>query len=257
MTLNDLENKIHSVHKITKEEKLELAAKSDRRKFWIFVFIISFFAILMHEAAHMFAAIALGLDVKAYGIGLGPQIFAWDAWGIEWRIGPLFFGGFVELTKEASHMLAYSRPILHMFLFSSSGVLINALLALAGLKIYKKSQKITPEKPALINTAISDPKLKTTNIFLAAFIFINGLLFIFNLLPSIFLDGWKIWGSLFLAIFPQSQEIWQYIGHFGLLFIFLPIYGKTEKRITSPAKKMGLLKNRDPKKQKASLPNLV
>ena len=151
--------------------------KNAKRKFWINIIIISFFAVLLHEFAHLLAALSLGLDVKAYSIGFGPQIFSWQWGGIEWRVGPILLGGFVELTEMSRNLLVTMRPWWQMFWFSSAGVALNGLMVLAALRIYKK---FYPSR--------TDPtKSRRGEIFWAAFVLVNGLLFIFNLLPFIFL----------------------------------------------------------------------
>ncbi|OGZ57496.1 MAG: hypothetical protein A3F94_00680 [Candidatus Spechtbacteria bacterium RIFCSPLOWO2_12_FULL_38_22] len=206
--------------------------KSAKRKFWINIIVIAFFAVLLHEFAHLLAALSLGLDVNAYSIGFGPQMFSWQWGGIEWRIGPILLGGFVELTEMSNDLLATVRPWWHMFWFSSVGVALNGLIAFAALRIYKKYY---PPKTDLTKPGRGE-------IFLMACIYVNGLLFIFNLLPFMFLDGWKVWGSLFLAVLPQLGSLWVFVGYFGFMFMRMPLYRKLENTFLGPVRNLRLLK---------------
>jgi len=58
-------------------------------------------AVVVHELAHYLNARSVGLEVRAFSVGIGP-VLARRRWrGTEWRLSLLPLGGYVELPGMA------------------------------------------------------------------------------------------------------------------------------------------------------------
>ena len=140
-----------------------------------FAVIVTAPAVLLHELAHKFVAIALGLTAtfKAFYAGLGIGVFL--------RVinSPLIIlaPGYVVIPPSTSNLA--------VFLTALSGPLTNLLLFFLAGYILNNKRKLTR------NQAIALYMTKQINFFL----------FIFNMLPIPPLDGSKVFGSLFKLIF--------------------------------------------------------
>jgi regulator of sigma E protease len=64
------------------------------------------FLILVHEAGHFFASLAVGLRPRRFYVGFPPALYKWKRNGIEYALGAIPLGGFV--TIPGMH-----RPIAH------------------------------------------------------------------------------------------------------------------------------------------------
>lgn len=61
-------------------------------------FVLTFgIAVFVHELGHMLFALACGVGVESFAIGMGPKICAWRWWNIEFSLRWLPVGGFVKL----------------------------------------------------------------------------------------------------------------------------------------------------------------
>ena len=58
-------------------------------------------AVLVHELAHYFNALSVGVPVRAFSIGFGPVIWRKRWRGTEWRLALLPLGGYVDLPGMA------------------------------------------------------------------------------------------------------------------------------------------------------------
>lgn len=233
-------------YNITERKKI---LKSAKRKFFLFLIASIVIGITLHELGHLLAALSLGLDVNMFSIGFGPKIFSFAAWDIEFQLAALPLGGFVELTEEASILLGLHMSFWQSFYFFSAGVIVNVIIAFTSILFFKKLKRRSKK---VINFELTQEEenstllnLSTINIALVAFIFANGMLFVFNaFVPWIVLDGWKIWGSILLTVFPETEAAWRIIGRFGLfsILIFGDIYTKLMRPFENPAKELNLLK---------------
>jgi Zn-dependent protease len=140
-----------------------------------FAMIVTAPAVIFHELAHKFVALAVGLTAtfKAWYAGLGIGVFL--------RIigSPLIIlaPGYVQISSTASDLA--------IFLTAFSGPLTNLLLFFIAGYILTHARKLTR------NQAVTLYMTKQINFFL----------FIFNMLPIPPLDGSKVFGTLFKLIF--------------------------------------------------------
>ena len=140
-----------------------------------FAIIITAPAVILHELAHKFVAIALGLTAtfKAFYAGLGIGVFL--------RVinSPLIIlaPGYVEIPPSTSNLA--------VFLTALSGPLTNLVLFFLASHLLNSLRKMTRAQ------AIALYMTKQVNFFL----------FVFNMLPIPPLDGSKVFASLFHLIF--------------------------------------------------------
>jgi len=140
-----------------------------------FAIIVTAPAVILHELAHKFVAISMGLTAtfKAFYAGLGIGVFL--------RVigSPLIIlaPGYVEISSLSSNlavfMTAFAGPLVNLLLFFGAGYLLN------------HARKLTRNQAVILYMT------KQINLFL----------FIFNMLPIPPLDGSKVFGTLFKLIF--------------------------------------------------------
>lgn len=58
------------------------------------------FVILVHESGHYLTARALGIRVEEFGIGFGPKLLGWTAFGNDFSLRALLLGGYVRFPKH-------------------------------------------------------------------------------------------------------------------------------------------------------------
>lgn len=70
------------------------------------------FLIFIHELAHYWMALRVGMRVEVFSIGLGKAIYSWKVKGVTWQIGWLPFGGFVKIAgmTHEKNIDIYSVP---------------------------------------------------------------------------------------------------------------------------------------------------
>lgn len=83
----------------------------------ICILMISF---AIHEAGHALAAISLGQGLKAVGVGFGPSLWQRNIHGVDFRLGVLPFGAYVEprdgaATPGMKLIVALAGPLANLF----------------------------------------------------------------------------------------------------------------------------------------------
>jgi regulator of sigma E protease len=94
--------------------------------------------IVVHEAGHYFVAKWCKMRVDRFSIGFGPAILKWHRKGTDFTIGPIPFGGFVQINGmtiadevEGDDPSAYpNRPVWQRFATIFAGPATNYLFAL-------------------------------------------------------------------------------------------------------------------------------
>jgi len=179
-----------------------------------FVVLTMLIAFSVHECAHAWTAWKLG-DSTAYDEGrvtLNPMAH------LHW-IGMLFLlvAGFGWAKPVPVRRSRFKRPRLMNILVTAAGPVSNLLLALFGLLVF---YALTAAG------AISHPSeamLETLATFMAYWLHINVILFLFNLIPLPPLDGYRIveeFAPLRLRVKMAQNEQW---GVFVfLLLVFIP-----------------------------------
>ena len=102
------------------------------------------FLIFIHELGHLLVARWVGLPVIRFSIGMGPVILRRDAWGLEWAVSAIPFGGYVLFDGESE---AYQEaPAMPRILTSLAGPAANVV---AGLILYVLAETLTSGGVAL------------------------------------------------------------------------------------------------------------
>lgn len=58
--------------------------------------------IVAHELAHLVTAVALGVPVETFSLGVGPSLIGFDALDIHWQVSWLLLGGYVWLATDVT-----------------------------------------------------------------------------------------------------------------------------------------------------------
>jgi regulator of sigma E protease len=103
--------------------------------FTLLVFIILIgLLVLVHEWGHYRAALAVGIKVEEFAIGMGPKIFGWKKNNIDFSIRALPIGGYVKMYGEGDYDIkspdsfAGKTPSKRLIVLLA-GVTMNFLLA--------------------------------------------------------------------------------------------------------------------------------
>jgi len=75
----------------------------------VFLLILTV-AVVIHELAHYFNAKSVGLDVRAFSVGMGPVLFRKMWRGTEWRLSALPIGGYVDIPGMAAEIGEDGKP---------------------------------------------------------------------------------------------------------------------------------------------------
>lgn len=112
--------------------------------FW--VIILLGIMILVHEAGHFWAALAVGVRVETFSIGFGPRLFGFRRGDTDFRISAIPFGGYVRMLGEqpgddtATDPRSFqAKARWQRAIVIIAGPLMNVLLAvglIAGLYMY-------------------------------------------------------------------------------------------------------------------------
>lgn len=153
---------------------LFLQAFRDKKKAFTFSCLVTAPALILHELGHKFFALSFGLSAQFHAA------YLWLVIGVILKIMGSNFIFFVpayvsisgSVTPGASALIAFAGPLLNLTLF---------ILSWAALR--KGTYKTK------------------TYLFLHVTKQINLFLFIFNMLPIPFFDGFKVYQGLFAAIF--------------------------------------------------------
>ncbi len=177
-------------------------------------------AITLHEAAHGYAALALGDDTarRAGRLSLNPLVHV-DRVGTILLPGLLLLGQLLTIHRVA-FMFGWAKPVpvaawrfanprRGMMWVAMAGPGMNFLLAwLGGLAFH-----ITAVLPPLLGHAAEN--------FLFAFILTNLVLGLFNLLPIPPLDG----GRIAVGLLPEgAARIWARAERYGILVVLLVVF---------------------------------
>jgi len=100
--------------------------------------------IVWHELGHLLAALSVGIKVEVFSIGFGQRLWGFRAWGIDFRVSAIPFGGYVRFSDEGEGGIPrefFSRPLWQriwvvlagpLFSFLLGPILIAVALALSG-----------------------------------------------------------------------------------------------------------------------------
>ena len=160
---------------LSSEPQLELMVGFDWARLRL-ACLITAPAVILHELGHKFAALAFGLIATFHAA------YTWLLLGIALKLlnfGFIFFvPGYVEIqgiqTPLQSALSAFAGPAVNLILWIGA----------------RTAMRLIPHM-----------KLKTFRI-LAMTRQINGFLFIFNMLPIYFFDGFKVFSGLIAWIWP-------------------------------------------------------
>lgn len=142
----------------------------ERFFFYIPPFILVLTVIVfIHELGHFLVARYYGVDITAFSIGFGPEIFGWnDKKGTRWRIAWIPLGGYVKFIdddnvasvptaggqlapegqKPSSSGLYHSKPVFQRMAIVAAGPVANFILAIlvfAGL-FFSFGEYLAPAK---------------------------------------------------------------------------------------------------------------
>ncbi len=67
---------------------------------WLVSLLVLSALIFFHELGHYLAARFMGVYVEVFSIGFGSKLFAFRAWGTEWRIAAIPLGGYVKMKGQ-------------------------------------------------------------------------------------------------------------------------------------------------------------
>ena len=126
----------------------------------IFIAILGLaFLILVHEAGHFFASLAVGLRPRKFYVGFPPAAVRWRRNGIEYGIGMIPLGGFVTIpgmhrpiphdaerrfAHAASEAPALAGPLDRVKRSLDSADLDTSLAALDELELALRERKVSP-----------------------------------------------------------------------------------------------------------------
>ncbi|SDT36046.1 Zn-dependent protease (includes SpoIVFB) [Paenibacillaceae bacterium GAS479] len=179
-----------------------------------FLALVLIIAFTLHEFAHAYAAYKFG-DDTAYKLGrvtLNPAVHL-DIFGTLL----ILIAGFGWAKPVPVNPLRFKRPRLMNIVVAVVGPLSNLLLMAFGVLMVNilNSTGILHDAPERVIDAL--------NIFFKYFIYMNGMLFLFNLLPLPPLDGYRI---VYELLPKRTRIILDQYSQWGififLLLVFIP-----------------------------------
>lgn len=187
-------------------------------------------AITLHEAAHGYAALALGDDTakNAGRLSLNPLRHV-D------RVGTILLPGFLLLSQLLlwSHvwfMFGWAKPVpvsaykfrnprRGMAIVASAGPAMNFFLAFLGALLMPLPQGVLPNGVDPLDAAVAQHPVLAS--FLVYFILSNLVLGLFNLLPIPPLDG----GRIAVGLLPMAlARRWASVERLGILVVVLVVF---------------------------------
>jgi regulator of sigma E protease len=136
--------------------------------FWVLVLLG--IMILVHEAGHFWAALAVGIKVETFSIGLGPRLFGIKRGDTDFRIAAIPFGGYVRMTGEMTGMPGDERSTdprsfqakarWQRAIVIIAGPLMNIILAVAivtGLYMYEFPKEVDTRNPTITGVTPGSP----------------------------------------------------------------------------------------------------
>jgi Zn-dependent protease len=160
-------------------------------------FIVLLVAVTVHEFAHAYAAFTQG-DTTAYEQGkmtLDPRA---NVWWPGFLIGVI--GGFAILGSAPVNPYRMRNPRMGMLIAVAAGPISNLLLA-AIFAVPFRLGLLTPDR---IGFTTIEGLLPSVDYLFSTMVFLNIVLFVFNLIPLSPLDGWTV----VLSMLPPRQAIW-------------------------------------------------
>jgi len=85
--------------------------------------------IVWHELGHLLAALSVGIKVEVFSIGFGQRLWGFRAWGIDFRVSAIPFGGYVRFSDEGEGGIPrefFSRPLWQRIWVVLAGPLFSA-----------------------------------------------------------------------------------------------------------------------------------
>lgn len=123
--------------------------------FWVVVLLGVM--ILVHELGHFWAALAVGVKVETFSLGLGPRLFGFQRGDTDFRVSAVPFGGYVRMLGEqpaeetaADPRSFQSKARWQRAIVIIAGPLMNVLLAIAivtGLYMYAFPKEVDTTNP--------------------------------------------------------------------------------------------------------------
>jgi regulator of sigma E protease len=128
--------------------------------------------ILIHELGHFCAALAVGIKVEVFSIGLGPRLFGFRRGETDFRISAIPFGGYVRMLGQdpmqdpaeqkaiADPRSFQTKPRWQRAFVVIAGPLMNVVLAIAivtGLYMYAFPKQVDSTNPVISNIVAGSP----------------------------------------------------------------------------------------------------
>lgn len=196
----------------------------------IFLLLV-LFTIMAHELGHLIIARLCGVEVEAYSIGFFKPYLHFKWKGIEWRITPFLFGGYVKIPGETSNEKngLLSQPYYKKAIIVCAGVFVNFLIAFicyiinygnifVGMYVdwHLFLSFFTGDFYNLQNLFVT----YNPNINILIIGFINFVCGISNLIPFPSLDGSYLWLYLMKPIWKDNYvKYLNYLVSFGFWFL--------------------------------------
>jgi Zn-dependent protease len=187
-------------------------------------------AITLHEAAHGYAALALGDDTarQAGRLSLNPLRHV-D------RVGTILLPGFLLIFQlltlgRVLFMFGWAKPVpvsawkfrdprRGMMLVAAAGPLMNFGLAWLGAALLPRSVLAMPGTEGYLDAVLSQYPIVGT--FLFYFILVNLVLGLFNLIPIPPLDG----GRIAVGLLPiRLARAWAQVERAGIIVVLLVVF---------------------------------
>lgn len=187
----------------------------------IYIFAV-LFAITIHEAAHGWAALKMG-DPTAYSMGrvtLNPIAHIDPLGTIILPLLLVIMGSppFGWAKPVPVNPLNLKNPRKDNLIISAAGPASNILVALAAVIVLKIFHAVLPSSLPISSPAL--PLIRALFLILQAFILINIILAVFNMIPIPPLDGS---GVLMGLLSPESARKFEQIQPYGFFIIIILI----------------------------------
>lgn len=197
-------------------------------------FLCLLITVCVHEMSHMLVALKCGIGVKAFSVGFGKPYIHKKIKGIDFRLSPLPFGGYVDIKgmeskKDKDDFL--NHRYLHKFAVLIAGVTVNILLAFAVYLIHFGSIPIGLQIDWIFIKAMFTQDYSTVEyllqlipmkFFLIQLSVLNLFCGVTNLLPIPALDGGHIWLVLMEKVWKDKFiERYNKINKCGFIFLIV------------------------------------
>jgi regulator of sigma E protease len=126
--------------------------------------------ILVHEAGHYWAALAVGVKVETFSFGLGPRLFGIRRGDTDFRVSAIPFGGYVRMTGEMTGMPGeegsmdprsfQAKARWQRAIVIAAGPLMNIILAVGivtGLYMYEFPKELDSRSPTITGVKADSP----------------------------------------------------------------------------------------------------